>query len=102
VRVVIVAIDYDSTWTADPGLWETFAGMMRDRGHTLVLVTNRMDTALNRNEVIPKVGPHVKWVMFAGPTPKRDFAVSQGVHPQIWIDDNPQTVVLGLKGIWSK
>ena len=96
VQTVLVAIDYDATWSADPELWEAFSQYARRRGHSVALITNRPDTAPNRSEVGTAVSEHVDYMILAGPMPKQDAAAELGIRPDIWIDDNPVTVTEGL------
>jgi hypothetical protein len=38
---VILALDYDDTFTADPILWEHFINKVKERGHSVTFVTSR-------------------------------------------------------------
>ena len=93
---MIVAIDYDATWTADPELWEAFSQYARRRGHSVALITNRPDSRLNREQVGAAVSAFVDHMVFAGPMPKEKAAAKFGIYPAIWIDDSPDTVTQGL------
>jgi hypothetical protein len=93
---MIVAIDYDATWSADPELWEAFGRYARRRGHIVVLITNRIDNGRNRDEIADAVGGFVDHMILAGPMPKERAAAKLGIYPSIWIDDNPDTVTQGL------
>jgi FMN phosphatase YigB (HAD superfamily) len=97
VQTVIVAIDYDATWSADPELWEAFSQYARRRGHIVALITNRPDNPTNRSEISLAVSGHVDHMILAGPMPKREAAAQFGLRPNIWIDDNPVTVTEGLR-----
>ena len=41
---MLIALDYDETYTADPVLWDRFIGDANDHGHTVWIVTARRDT----------------------------------------------------------
>ena len=38
---LVISLDYDRTYTADPGLWDQFIALARSRGHEVVCVTGR-------------------------------------------------------------
>lgn len=92
---MIISIDYDDTWTADPEGWAQVVKLLRDRGHTVIGVTNRFD--LPRYTEAPKrdMLPHVSAIVFAGPLPKRQAAKHYGYDVDIWIDDYPSAVDSG-------
>jgi hypothetical protein len=94
IGAVILSIDYDKTWSADPSLWQQFARSASSRGHTVLLITNR--TSAMSDEVYRNAGPYVRQVIFAGPMPKRKAAERHGYAVDVWIDDHPETVAEGL------
>lgn len=92
---MLIAIDYDATWTQDPPFWRQFCKMVVSRGHQVICVTNRTgDTA----DCIALAGVRrcVTEIIFAGPLPKRKAAHRRGKRPHVWIDDNPSTIDHGL------
>lgn len=95
---MLVSIDYDETWTQDPDLWRTFAYLLKRRGHTIILVTNRRVNPTCAAEISRAVGGNVGEIIFAGPRPKREAAAKRGYHPDVWIDDLPITVDGGRVG----
>ena len=95
MRELTISIDYDETWSADPGLWKAFARMARRRGHNVLLVTNRPNEEPYRMEVLIATRGCVDEVIFAGIAPKRHAAEQAGWDPDIWVDDLPHTVELG-------
>lgn len=91
---MVISIDYDKTWSADPGLWQQFARSASSRGHVVLLITNR--TPQLSAEVYLHAGNYVRQVIFAGPGPKKDAARLHGYDVDVWIDDKPKTVDAGL------
>lgn len=61
---LLIALDYDKTYTADPVLWETFIAAAKHRGHSVIIATMRY----------PEEGAEVQ---------------RQGFYPSIWVDDSP-------------
>jgi len=92
---MIISIDFDDTWTADPDLWKAFARQAKRRGHTVILATNR---APRRDLMFPveqAVTPWVDAIVFAGPSPKREAVARRGYDVDVWIDDYPSSVDYG-------
>ena len=79
---MIIAIDWDKTITADPGLWNEFIDLASARNHTVIVVTGRQ-------EHDPVVPPWPIEVIYAGSRWKIDAAKSAGFEVDIWIDDHP-------------
>ena len=93
---MVISIDYDDTWTADPNGWQQVVTMMRKRGHVVILVTNRPNIPRFTREVMRDVERFVDDVIFAGvPTPKRQAASNLGYNVDVWIDDYPSAVDFG-------
>lgn len=95
---MVIAIDYDDTWTEDPHTWQHVVTFMRSRGHTVILVTNRPNIPRYTREVIHAVEKFVDDIIFAGvPTPKRMATENLGYRVDVWIDDFPSAVDFGRK-----
>lgn len=91
---MLIAIDYDGTYTADPDLWAAFIASCEARGHEVICVTCRRSTPENRREVIvPSIPKYDHY--FTGLSSKRWFLEQMGIKPDIWIDDMPETVKEG-------
>jgi hypothetical protein len=76
---MLIALDYDKTYSADPALWDDFVQSAQDRGHTVKIVTMRRP-----DEAILGVPVEVVYT-----SRKAKAAV---VSADIWIDDSPQWV----------
>jgi hypothetical protein len=76
---MLVALDYDKTYTADPVLWDEFIQSAHTRGHVVKIVTMRRP-----DEVIENVPVEVVY------TSRK--AKSAMVQADIWIDDSPHWV----------
>lgn len=89
-------IDFDGTFSADPELWRRFIALAESRGHRCYVVTCRRDTDENREDI----GPHVTGLpryrhLFTGLSPKRWFCEQQCTRIDVWIDDQPESVING-------
>ena len=89
---MIVAFDYDGTWTRDTAAFRKIAALLTTAGHTCIMVTGRMDEHGYGNEVRVAVGD-IMPVIFAGTHEwKRDAARAAGYAVDVWIEDNPEYV----------
>lgn len=94
---LIIAIDYDDTFTADPWLWSTFIKNAENRGHRILIVTARRDTEENHDElnaVLDHWGCQIP-VIFASLGSKLREVEKRGIKVNIWIDDDPEKLVRG-------
>lgn len=76
---MIIALDYDNTYTADPGLWGDFIYSAKSRGHTVKIVTMR-----HPSEPVPDMRIDVVYTS--------RMAKSKVVSADIWIDDSPHWI----------
>jgi hypothetical protein len=76
---VLIALDYDKTYTADPALWDCFVGLARLRGHEVKIVTMR-----HPHEEVPDTGMDVVY------TSRK--AKATVVKADIWVDDSPHWI----------
>jgi hypothetical protein len=95
--LVLIAIDFDDTLTADSQLWLKFVESAKSLGHRVICITARRDTEDN-NETIDEWmtmhGVHLP-VYFTGLSSKVEYAKKIGLKVDIWIDDQPRQCDLG-------
>ncbi len=86
-----IALDWDGTFDRDRTLWTSFMNMCKARRHDLRIVTMRKPEMeidwgdLSKNFRVP--------VIYTSNQQKREYCVSIGWHPDIWIDDSPEFIV---------
>ncbi len=94
-RPVLMAIDFDRTYTADRRLWQAFIlGAVRS-GHRVICVTDRRDSGENRRIIAASFGQifqHLAAVVYCNNQPKRRAAELWGHRVDIWIDDVPEII----------
>lgn len=89
---LLIAIDFDQTFTADETLWTDFIAKANKRGHKVICVTARRNTFEHRKYVYERLPESVD-AYFAYDRPKRDFITSvYKLWPDIWIDDIPEGI----------
>lgn len=81
---MLIAIDYDGTFSADPELFTAFVRMIRERGHEAICVTSR-------GEDLPVKGFPGE-VVYTDGEPKAAFADDAGHYVDVWIDDAPHLI----------
>ncbi len=80
---MLLALDYDGTYTADPALWEGFIRDARIAGHEVICVTMRYPS-----EPIEMSCETV----YTSRQAKMSFMNSIGRLPDVWIDDKPHWI----------
>lgn len=87
---MIIAIDYDNTYSADPETFNKVIKLFQDAGHTVICVTGRDDGVMGEpvNNSIGKLAP----VIFAGSVSKRTAARNRGYIVDVWVDDMPAMI----------
>lgn len=86
---MIIAIDYDNTYAADPPTWDEVIKTLQAAGHTVICVTARPE--LMAQPVLDSVGKLVS-CLFCGGEWKREYALKHGYKVNVWIDDMPEYI----------
>lgn len=83
------AFDYDGTWSRDPDMFMSVAALMVSKGHDVVIITAR-----SASDPIPiKDYP----VYYTGRMRKQTWARNSGLIVDIWIDNNPVSIVPDIR-----
>lgn len=86
---MIIAIDFDGTFTKDPVMWTRFIHDAEQRGHKVIMVTGRSQWS----EDMSRLGIHTLLPVFFTSGELKDNHMRQlGYAVDIWIDDMPGTV----------
>lgn len=75
-----IALDYDGTYTADPGLWDQFIKFAQGRGHRVTVITMRHPEQ-------PVSADLEVDIIYTSLKAKAGF-----LEADIWIDDKPYLV----------
>jgi len=87
-----IAMDFDETFTEDPGLWVLFIRSAQARGHMVSFVTWRQPGPSNDDIEVQSAMLNVP-IIYTSFKAKRAFAKSQGHSFDIWIDDKPEAII---------
>jgi len=88
---MLIALDYDGTYTADPGLWHPFIAASRARGHRIFVVTMRFPS--EGREIEQRLGAHVDRIIFTAREGKKRHVERLGHDIDVWIDNHPEYIV---------
>ncbi len=83
---MLIAIDFDGTISLDIAYWQAFIHSANENGSKVILTTSR--TTLTGLPYIYGLFDRLA----CGPTHKRAYCTLWGYYPDIWIDDQPETV----------
>lgn len=87
---MLIAIDFDGTYTKDPDLWLRFVRDSRACGHYVMIVTMRHE---HENEQIDRqLSGKVDRIVYTGGKSKMRHMLFLGLKPDIWIDDEPHWI----------
>ena len=84
---MIIALDFDETFTADPALWTAFIVRAHTRLHKVTFVTYRPPHGNNEDIEYESENLGVDIVYTSGKQKQHCFKAD------IWIDDSPETIV---------
>lgn len=96
-KSLLIALDYDKTYDADPDLWQIFANKAVLRGHRIVLATYR-DDRFDKTPLL-KEAETLFPVYYTRGVAKRWWLEQFGPEDKvdIWIDDNPEAILYNSK-----
>jgi hydroxymethylpyrimidine pyrophosphatase-like HAD family hydrolase len=86
---MIIAIDYDNTYTADPTTWDNVIKTFQAAGHTVICVTARSEAM--GLPVLNSIGKLIPCLFCEGAW-KREYALKHGYKVDVWIDDSPEHI----------
>ncbi len=94
---LLIALDYDDTYTKDPTGWNEVMFMMKSRGHRFVGCTMRYESEMDT--VSPEYKRICNLVVPTGRQGKREFLANMNIHPNVWIDDMPDWIIMGVHNV---
>lgn len=86
---MLIAIDYDGTYSEDEQFWYDFVKKAIMRGHEVVCITMRKP-----DETLDDMPCEV---IYTSRSAKRNYAESLGYYVDIWIDYSPQWILTDSK-----
>lgn len=77
---MLIALDYDGTYTLQPEFWDSFIVAVKSAGNEIVCATMRHESE--------PIEMNCR-IIYTGRQAKAKFLESIGLKPNVWIDDNP-------------
>lgn len=91
--MTVFGIDFDGTWSRDPGIWSKFTADVLAAGHKVWVVTARRDDEEELVQDVLDVTGLPRWRhVFTRLQAKRPFCEERGIKIDVWIDDDPQYI----------
>ena len=84
---MLIALDYDGTYTEDPIFWNLFIKNSIYHDHEVICVTMRYDNDAERIKDFPGN------IIYTGRTAKQNYTLQHNINIDVWIDDSPQWIV---------
>ena len=94
-----IAIDFDDTYTRDPGFWNLVIAHAQVRQHKVYCVTARANP--NDEQVLGSIGKVIgrENCYFTAMQGKRAYMNEQKIIIHVWIDDMPDMIVSGIETV---
>lgn len=90
---MIIALDYDETYTRDPVLWNSFIHEAMERGHTVYCVTLRSDRQMDEvNGTVGYIIGHDHCIPCNGNGKRDTMWHKHDLIVDVWIDDSPEFI----------
>ena len=84
---MMLALDYDETYTNDPEFGDLVIALATNHGMTATCATMRYEH--EGEEIVIDLGSKVERIIFTGRKAKHRFVQEAGFYPSVWIDDSP-------------
>jgi hypothetical protein len=94
---MLLALDFDETYTRDPEFWNRVIALAQSRGHSVICATMRADVPYEADEVRVALQGRVEAIIFTNRKAKHGVVHAAGYMPSIWIDDNPNWIFTDAK-----
>lgn len=89
------AVDYDDCFTAAPELWKVFFETAKTMGHSIWIVSCRMDNAENRDLMADETGLEPWRIKLTSMGPKKSYCEEHSIPIDVWCDDLPESILYG-------
>lgn len=97
MKPLTIAIDFDDTFTASPGLFAEFIRLAKASGHQTYIISARYSTEENTdyiNELLDEEDCQCP-IVCTNRGSKLEAMEQRGIKVDIWIDDDPRKLVHG-------
>jgi hypothetical protein len=89
---LVIALDFDDTFTADPDFWLDFINLATRHQHRVICVSSRPHSTAHINHLSLSLPSHVE-IFLCGDVPKEEYMRHTKYEKvDIWIDDKPEFI----------
>lgn len=92
---MLLAIDYDNTYTADKPGMQAIIRCFQTNGHKVILATMRSRELDYHPDFDFLEFTYNVPCYFSDGRSKRDYLSELGIYPNWWLDDNPESITIG-------
>ena len=87
---MLLALDYDDTYTRDPEFWDAVIELAKSRGHSVICATMRYQQ--EGADVETALASKVEKIIYTGRKAKHNAVYAAGYMPSVWVDDSPHWI----------
>lgn len=87
---MLLALDYDDTYTRDPLFWDRVIKLAEHHGHSVICATMRYPH--EGADVEAALVGKVEKIVYTGRKAKHNAVYAAGFMPSVWIDDSPHFI----------
>lgn len=84
---MLIALDYDKTYTLHPEFWDVFLDSAKKNGHSVICASMRYES--EGKDVLDALSKKVDRIIFTSRKAKSAFLNEINIKPDVWIDDSP-------------
>ena len=97
---MLIGLDYDGTFTEDPGAWLSVVRLLKAHGHEVVVVTMRYPSEAH-NQIDARLLLLCEVICTSRQAKEPSMLAQFGRVPNVWIDDHPAAVHLSAAELWG-
>ena len=90
---MIVSLDFDDTFTADPRTWTKVVDVLTQAGHEVICISGRTNTNENKIDLRRDLPKQISRIYLCGDLSKKHYSEINSLAVDIWIDDSPSRIV---------
>lgn len=87
---MLLALDFDDTYTRDPEFWDSVIVLAKHRGHSVICATMRYPH--EGADVESALASKVEKIIYTGRKAKHSAVYAAGYMPSVWVDDSPHWI----------
>lgn len=90
---MIVSLDFDDTFTADPETWTKVVNALTQAGHEVICISGRANNDENKIDLRSNLPKQITRIYLCGDLSKKHYSEINSLQVDVWIDDSPSRIV---------